>query len=223
MTDTATIAAMNQNEQTEWVALARSLTPDEWAAPSLCTGLSVRDVVVHIAAHIHREPRSARIAAAYVLTGFAVARTERRLDRWQRRRHAARSTDEIVDWLAEPISSPDSPTQLSELVIHQQDVRRAISRPRVIAADRLRAVLDFSASKDGNRSVNFANNRIGGLRLVATDLDWTLGDGPEVTGPGEAILVAINGRNQALSDLSGPGLPTLIRRTVKWSSKFASA
>ncbi len=36
-----------------------------------------------------------------------------------------------------------------------------------------------------------------------------------------AILVAVNGRDQALRDLEGPGVATLTRRTVKWSAKFA--
>jgi hypothetical protein len=51
-----------------------------------------------------------------------------------------------------------------------------------------------------------------GLRLVATDVDWTAGDGPEVTGPGEAILMAAAGRTDALDDLSGDGLATLRNR-----------
>ena len=187
----------------------------------LCAGLSVRDVVVHIAAHIHGEPTSRQIGRVYVLSGFSVPRTEQRLDRWQRCLHAARSTDDIVGWLVEPLKTPDSPTQLSELVIHQQDVRRAIARPRTVDPDRLRVVLDFSLSRASHRSVDFAHRNARGLALVATDTEWTSGDGPEVTGPAEALLMAANGRTAALADLSGPGLATLTDRTVRWSSKFA--
>jgi len=57
-----------------------------------------------------------------------------------------------------------------------------------------------------------AGRRIRGLRLRATDIDWAHGDGPEVTGPGEALLMAMSGRRAALADLSGPGLATLAKR-----------
>lgn len=57
-----------------------------------------------------------------------------------------------------------------------------------------------------------AGRRIRGLRLRATDLEWTHGDGPEVTGPGEALLMAMSGRPAALADLDGPGHATLAAR-----------
>ena len=34
---------------------------------------------------------------------------------------------------------------------------------------------------------------------MATDLDWSLGSGPEVRGPGEALLLAAVGRGAALA------------------------
>jgi uncharacterized protein (TIGR03083 family) len=214
---------MNRAEQAEFVALARSLSSDEWAAPSLCAGLSVRDVVVHIAGHIHDEPNGDEIRRAFLRSPFMPARIGRRLDVAQRSRNEWRSCENLVEWLLEPPDDPTSPTQLSEMVIHQQDIRRAIDRPRSISTDRIIAALDHSTAKSGNMSVNFARTRARGLRLVATDLDWTIGDGPEVTGPGEAILMAVNGRDQPLRDLSGAGLPTLSRRTAKWSAKFAAS
>jgi hypothetical protein len=57
-----------------------------------------------------------------------------------------------------------------------------------------------------------ARRRIRGLRLVATDLEWTTGSGPAVEGPGEALLMAMAGRPAALPELSGPGKPTLADR-----------
>ncbi len=55
-------------------------------------------------------------------------------------------------------------------------------------------------------------DRIAGLRLVATDTDWSHGEGPEVRGPAEALLMATCGRRVALDDLQGPGLDTLRSR-----------
>ena len=51
-----------------------------------------------------------------------------------------------------------------------------------------------------------------GLRLVATDLDWSHGAGPEVAGAGEALLMAMAGRKDALKDLSGPGAANIAHR-----------
>jgi hypothetical protein len=42
-------------------------------------------------------------------------------------------------------------------------------------------------------------------------------------GPGEALIMAVNGRPEALSDLSGPGASILAGRTLKWANKFKSS
>ena len=55
-------------------------------------------------------------------------------------------------------------------------------------------------------------SRIGGLTLQATDVDWTTGHGPEVSGPILSLLMAMTGRRAALDDLSGDGLATLAER-----------
>jgi hypothetical protein len=47
------------------------------------------------------------------------------------------------------------------------------------------------------------------VRLIATDVDWSHGKGPEVRGPGEALLMVMAGRPDALRDLDGPGLAIL--------------
>ncbi|MFC7489506.1 MULTISPECIES: hypothetical protein [unclassified Knoellia] len=47
------------------------------------------------------------------------------------------------------------------------------------------------------------------MRLRATDSDVVIGDGPEVSGPALSLLLAVSGRDAALADLDGPGLPAL--------------
>ncbi len=51
-----------------------------------------------------------------------------------------------------------------------------------------------------------------GFRLIATDMDWAVGDGPEVQGPIGALLLVGAGRLVALPQLSGPGAPALTAR-----------
>ena len=97
---------------------------------------------------------------------------------------------------------------LTDNMIHQQDIRRPLGLPRTIDARRLRVALDFALTSPTIRGAR----RTKRLRLVATDLDWSHGGGPEVRGPGEALLMAMAGRGDALKDLSGPGKDELAER-----------
>ena len=54
--------------------------------------------------------------------------------------------------------------------------------------------------------------RIRGVRLVATDLRFSAGAGPEVRGEAEALLMAMAGRRGVASELSGPGRAKLAGR-----------
>ena len=48
--------------------------------------------------------------------------------------------------------------------------------------------------------------RVRGVRLVATDADWAVGDGAAVEGPIQALVMVLTGRTAALDRLEGPGL-----------------
>jgi hypothetical protein len=50
------------------------------------------------------------------------------------------------------------------------------------------------------------------LRFEATDIDWSWGHGPVVRGPGEALLMAMLGRKQAVLGLTGEGMATFSSR-----------
>ncbi|MGI8612697.1 MAG: hypothetical protein ACR2KL_01910 [Nocardioidaceae bacterium] len=51
--------------------------------------------------------------------------------------------------------------------------------------------------------------RLEGVSLVATDQEWSWGAGQEITGPSEALAMAVSGRAVALNDLGGPGVDLL--------------
>ena len=135
------------------------------------------------------------------------------LDR-EARRLGASPTTQLVGTLREVAGSHNLPpgtkpaNLLADLVIHTQDIRRPLGMPRDIPPERLRSVADMSVSSTGFG----VKKRIKGLKLRATDLDWSAGSGPEVTGPAEALILAMNGRPAALADLSGDGLATLESR-----------
>jgi hypothetical protein len=50
------------------------------------------------------------------------------------------------------------------------------------------------------------------LHLVATDSDWTTGEGPEVRGPLASLVMAMGRRATVLDDLEGDGKGLLASR-----------
>ena len=98
---------------------------------------------------------------------------------------------------------------LGEYTMHGEDIRRALGRRGEHPSERLQPLAEmYAATKapiDGKR-------RTAGLSFRATDGDWTVGDGPEVAGPGIDLVRAISGRVDAYDTLEGPGLATLTSR-----------
>ncbi|MGB8860523.1 MAG: hypothetical protein WCC60_14780, partial [Ilumatobacteraceae bacterium] len=64
----------------------------------------------------------------------------------------------------------------------------------------------------GVQPVLGCTRRIAGLRLQATDADWSTGSGPVVEGDLQHLLCAMTGRQQALAALTGDGVDTLRSR-----------
>jgi len=97
---------------------------------------------------------------------------------------------------------------LIECLIHQQDIRRPLGIHRTIPDEAIVVSLDYARISP----VIGGARRTLGVRLVATDMDWSAGSGPEVHGPGEALLLAMTGRITAVRDeLGGDGLARLRR------------
>lgn len=200
------MSEMVDAEHAEFRALARSLSAQEWEAASLCEGWTVRDVVVHVADHVHRTSGDA--VRAFVRGGMSPTRAAQRTVERER----SRSVEHLLSWLDAPVRSP-APVQLAELLVHQQDIRRAVGRARDIPTERVNACLDFTLSRGGSLAVAGARRRASGITLSTTDTGWSYGaNGPAVFGPAEAVLLAVNGRADALRDLSGDGIPSLATR-----------
>lgn len=194
------------DEHLAFCELASSLTDEDWAAPSMCQGWTARDVVIHVADHIHRTGLEA--VSALARSGFSPTKsTQQVVDR-----HRQLPVGQLLEWLSFPVRAP-SAVQLSEIVIHHQDIRRSLYRERQMPTSVAIACLEFGLSRKGNAAVAGARTRASGLRLVATDTDWTHGTGAEVSGPVEALLMALNGRGAATTELSGEGVATIRDRS----------
>jgi len=193
--------------RTELVDLLAGLPDQAWDTTSLCPGWLVRDV----AAHVLLPPRLSLLA----LPGLARSRFDvARYVHDDAVRRAAAPVPELLTafrhavdrtWLP-PTRRPEH--LLADLYIHTQDIRWPLGLRVPAAPDLLRAVLRTVAA---DRVIGDPA-RVAGLSLIATDVDWSAGGGPEVAGPAEALVLVMSGRRAALSELHGAGVPTLDAR-----------
>ena len=95
---------------------------------------------------------------------------------------------------------------LNETICHAQDIRRPLGLAHQFPTEALEAVAD---SFKGKGYPFGTKKRIAGLHLVASDAEWTTGQGPEASGPLEALVMVMAGRRAALADLTGPGTSTI--------------
>ena len=201
------------DEETSWRVIAEQrlaladlldgLTADEWDRPSLCTDWRVRDV----AAHVAMAPQPPGLAA--MLGAAARARGSfNRLNHDLAVRHAARPPGEIVAQLRQHAASRRLPAVTNyrnivpDVLVHSQDIAVPLGRdlPMPIAAARAAAERAWEMGWPF-----WAQRRLRGVRLTATDTDWSVGAGKEVTGPIAALLLLLTGRTAtARPHLTGP-------------------
>ena len=190
--------------------LIESLTPAQLDSPSLCGQWTVRQVAGHLLAAV--DTPTGQALRAFAVSGFRVHRANVRLAAAAARRPAAELAAGLRDNADNAFRPPivGYPGQLTDLQIHGQDMRRPLGLPHGLRLDRLRVSLDFLT---GGRAVGFTTRRrLDGLRFEATDLDWRWGDGADVAGPAEALMMAMAGRPVALGELDGPGVRVLAAR-----------
>jgi uncharacterized protein (TIGR03083 family) len=203
-----TVIHLARAERADLLAFLSGLTTQQWDAPTLCEGWRVRDVVAHMISYEGlpgRELFRRLTRGRFRLTGVnAVGVAEMR----------DAGPDELLALLGRRLEPNGLTTgfgcrvALLDALIHHQDIRRPLGAPRTIPPERLLPALAFArfAPPIG------AFWRARGLRLVATDLDWSDGRGPEVRGPAESLLMAIAGRRGVVDELTGPGQATLAGR-----------
>ena len=200
-------------ESADMADLVGGLSEEEWNHDSLCAGWNVKAVISHmVLGHTTPMPQMLGKVMKY---GFNVDKASAEMSSQY---GAAHSGAELAQQWAAVVANhtrkgiskviPGKAGFIDHL-IHNQDMRRPLGKPRTVPEARLLAALELLPSMGGAIG---SKQRLAGLRVVATDVPWTAGDGPEVTGSGEAILMAASGRGAALADLSGPGVATLTSR-----------
>lgn len=195
-------------ERADLAEFLASLEPRQWEAPSLCEGWGVRDVVAHMLSY---EELSARGLLGRLTDGRFLPD---RVNAVGLAEYGTRGPDELLTLLRDHLEPRGLPSAfgcriaLTDALIHHQDIRRPLGMPRQIPAERLLPALRLALTAPVIRGFW----RVRGVRLVATDLDWCYGKGPEASGTAEALLMTIAGRRGVVGELSGPGQPRLAER-----------
>jgi uncharacterized protein (TIGR03083 family) len=182
------------------------LAPEQWEVPSLCGGWTVHDV----AAHLVDNARTTRLG---IVVAMARARFDfdRQNDQGVAREKGATPADtlERLRAVAGRRTTPPAPldSRLVEEVVHGEDIRRPLGVRRDYPTETVERALVHQLRTPV--ALGGGKQRAAGLRLVATDVDWSHGEGAEVSGPLVSLLMVVSGRAEALDDLTGPGLDRL--------------
>jgi uncharacterized protein (TIGR03083 family) len=198
-------AAVDQ-QRTDLAEFVETLRPDEWATPSLCPNWTVRDVVAHLTL---TGIGPVRVTAELIRYGGSLSRTSRET---ARRRARETPTPELVALLRGMVGVRRHPVgttyldPLCDVLVHGQDIAVPLGRDRSMPAD--------AAAVAAQRIATmgywwFARRRLRGLRLEATDVDWSFGAGEPVQGPIAVLLLVLAGRRARLDELDGPGAARL--------------
>ncbi|MFD8704790.1 maleylpyruvate isomerase family mycothiol-dependent enzyme [Kitasatospora sp. NPDC059648] len=190
-------------ERRELAEVFAGLTAEQWNSPSLCEGWRVREVVAHMSTGFRHS--TARTLGELARSGGNV---HRMADRIARRDAAALTEARLAAVLAEHAEHPWRPpvggriAALAHDVVHGLDVTVALGLPARLPLPRAAALLGSVSA----RSLRFFGARLEDVRLRATDLDWSYGQGAlRVEGRAEHLLLVTYGRRVPPGLLSGAG------------------
>ena len=197
-----------RTERAALVADLAGLSDDQWATPSLCSGLVVREVLAHLTA-------GASLNAVRWLAGVIRCRFD--FDK----QVAMRLAEQLGETPAETLerfrrvvpsrTKPPLPAvaMLGETIVHAEDIRRPLGIRRDYPTEAVTRVAEYYQGSD---QVVLAKGRIGDLHLVANDGPFTTGSGALVSGSTLALTMAMTGRAAYLDDLDGDGVERLRER-----------
>ena len=188
------------------------LTEEQWRTPSLCAGWTVREVCAHLV-----PPAGGFTVLPLIWDVLRFRGDLARMVDVTAREQARQPTAVLVGALRErageqlkaPVVGPYGP--MVDTAIHLRDAARPLGLDTCPPAEDWGPVLDFLLTRPAERGF-VGRGRTEGLRLEATDLDWSRGDGELVRGPAEALALGIAGRAAVYGELDGPGVAVLRQR-----------
>ena len=201
----ANLSSMVQAERKSLAGYLETLAPAQWTTKSWCAKWNVQELVGHLIA-------AANVTAPHFIAGLV--KSGFNFDRFVENdliQYATGTPAEVLKRFQGIVGSTRQPAGpsyvgLGEILVHGEDIRRALGSTGEHPRDHLVAIAD--AYRKTGKPLN-GKKRATGLRFVAEDIDWSTGEGPEVRGPAMSLILAIAGRQRALDDCTGPGVDIL--------------
>lgn len=207
--DDAAVWAAIDRQRTLTADLLEGLTDEQWDSPSLCEGWTVRDVAAHLTLQQMR-------AGAALADAIRHPGSLNRMIRDAARRRAEMPVDQLPGQIRAMVGSRRHNVGLTcrealiDILVHGQDIAVPLglslempTEPTAVAATRV-----WSYGGKGKARV-FRKLPVHRFGLTATDISWSVGDGPQIEGPISAILLLLTGRLVALPRLEGEGMSDL--------------
>lgn len=204
----ADLLPMVHAERRSLATFLDTLSAEQWSSPTWCDKWSVQDLVGHLTA-------AGNITAPHFFGGFI--RSGFNFDRFVEgdvHRYGAGAPTEVrarFDAIIDSNRKPPGPAYvaLGEVMVHGEDIRRALGTEGEHPKEHLVTLAELYKTTGPPLR---AKKRLTGLKLEATDVDWSTGSGPKVRGPCMSLILAMVGRTAALPDCEGPGVETLRTR-----------
>jgi uncharacterized protein (TIGR03083 family) len=186
-----------------------ALAPEQWEVQSLCGSWTVRQLLGHLV--VAADPRLRHFVMPVVRTFGSFDKANDRLAREE----AERPITELLQRYRErhtnrmppaglPLSAP-----LSDAMLHGLDLRVPLELPIERPVHRWEPVLGLLLS--WRATAGFVPRGRPRLRWVATDDDWSHGEGDEVRGTMADLAAAASWRQARFAHLEGPGTEALDR------------
>ncbi|MFF5247761.1 maleylpyruvate isomerase family mycothiol-dependent enzyme [Streptosporangium sp. NPDC000095] len=181
------------------------LTDEQWATPSLCSGLTVREVLAHLTS-------AATLTPSRWMAGVIRCRFDfNRQNAMRLAEQLGATATETHDRFRRVVASTTKPpvpvvAMLGETILHAEDIRRPLGIRRDYPIGTITRLAEYYQGTD---FVVVAKGRIAGLRLVADDGPFATGSGPLVSGTTLALTMAMTGRMTYCDELDGDGVAIL--------------
>ncbi len=195
--------------------LLKMLSPEQWECPSLCDGWTVR----HVAAHLTMQQQRWRDAVTFLTRHPRMLRSvtlNATVHNSAVLQAQLLTTDQIIEHIVNGIGSRRhnafvTPLEtLTDILVHSQDIAipLAVHLPMRPELSALAATRRWDTRNTWLATVN-RRLPLNGYQLRATDVNWSRGQGSDITGPIGAILLLLTGRPAALEQLTGEGADAL--------------
>ena len=184
----------------DFANLLDGLSAEQLAAQSLCEEWSNLDVAGHLVSLV--DMSTASWAKGYV-------KHRNNLDGYisdVAKEFAQQGAPQLAQTLRANAAKKMRPyteaSMVNDTAVHFLDVVRPLGLDVALDREVLVLALDSAIGEFTKKSNAPA------VRFVADDVEWSAGQGAEITGPGEAILLALNDRDSS-NALDGPGVSLL--------------